>query len=100
MTTARTFDARSYRPDGTWTTGPWLATIHAINGIAPESFGTPTGTDTVDLLGGGTRYVEHYPSFDVVFADPYPETPIRKTVRIEALTPEAADLLARVGEAA
>jgi hypothetical protein len=75
--------------------GPWLDAIRAINGIRPDTFGAPT-TETVDLLGGGTNYIEHYPIFDVVFATPYPDVPIRSTVRIVALTPEAAELLAQV----
>ena len=76
--------------------GPWLDAIRAINGIVDGTFGAPTSTETVDLIGGGTNYIERYPTFNVVHATPYPDTPIRSTVRIEALTPEAAELLAQV----
>lgn len=91
----RTYDARIYHSDVDFVVGPWLGVIHAINGIAPGTFGSPT-VESFDLIGGGTRYVEHYPGFDVVFLDAHPSEPLRRTVSIVALTEEAAELLAQV----
>lgn len=95
-----TFDAKAFDAAGNHTgPGPWLAVIHAVNGMVPGTFGEPT-TEAVDLIGGGTRYVEHYPEFDVVFLDAHPDTPQRKQVSIIALTQDAANLLADAKELA
>lgn len=95
------YPARAYNDTGEHTgPGPWLAVIHAINGLAPGAFGEPDSTESVELLGGGTRYTEHYPAFDVEFSTPYPDQPVRSTVRIMALTADAAELLDTVRKAA
>lgn len=92
--TAATFPARDLDdPRGPI---PWLSMIHAINSFAPGTFGEPTDTDSVALLGGGTRYSERYTDsgFVVEFVDSHPNEPLRSFVRIVALTQPAADLLA------
>lgn len=63
----------------------WLRVIHAINRLAPESFGEPTST--YEQSGG--RWFEEYPEFRVILGNDKDGL----TNYVQAKTPEAVEYL-------